>query len=194
MDHPGGTALARGAVGNRHRNLLILGLVFSGWILITSSLRLPSQISLRLNISANLVMPLAQAMLLPERNSFKVQSRYMTGQFTMQITAALVIGLIMAFPYVFWEIWQFIKPGLRLTEKKSFEGRGVLGFVLVFAGVSFGNYFALPYFDLVFSSYAERFDRKQVRHHQLCANHCGVGVPAVACFFSCRWLLMYLQK
>src|ERR1044071_707593 len=43
---------------------------------------------------------------------FKVQSRYVTGQFSMQFTAAAVIGLIIAFPYVFWELWRFIRPGL----------------------------------------------------------------------------------
>src|SRR5690606_27200339 len=42
---------------------------------------------------------------------FKVQSRNMTGQFMMSITASLVIGLVVSFPYVVWEIWRFIRPG-----------------------------------------------------------------------------------
>ena len=49
---------------------------------------------------------------------FKIQSRYMTGQFTMQVLSAFVIGFIVSFPYVFWEIWRFVKPGLRLSERK----------------------------------------------------------------------------
>lgn len=44
---------------------------------------------------------------------FKIQSRLMTGQFTMHLTAAFVIGFIVAFPYVFWEIWKFVTPGDR---------------------------------------------------------------------------------
>src|SRR5262245_35975026 len=40
---------------------------------------------------------------------FKVQSRLMTGQFTMHITASVVIGLIVAFPYVAWELWRFVR-------------------------------------------------------------------------------------
>src|SRR5689334_18333527 len=37
-----------------------------------------------------------------ENIPFKIQSRYVTGQFSMQFAAAFVIGLIVAFPYVFW--------------------------------------------------------------------------------------------
>jgi len=40
---------------------------------------------------------------------FIIQSRKMTGQFTMHITTSVLIGLIVSFPYVFWEIWSF-KP------------------------------------------------------------------------------------
>ncbi len=44
---------------------------------------------------------------------FKVQSRNMTGQFTMHIMSSFIIGLVLAFPYVVWELWRFIKPGLQ---------------------------------------------------------------------------------
>ena len=39
-----------------------------------------------------------------------LQSRYMTGQFTITIVSAFVLGLVLAFPYVIWEAWRFIKP------------------------------------------------------------------------------------
>lgn len=76
---------------------------------------------------------------------FKIQSRYMTGQFTMQITASMVIGLVMAFPYVFWEIWQFVKPGLYKNEKSA-SGGAVAGVTFLFAlGVAFGYYLLCPF-------------------------------------------------
>ena len=53
---------------------------------------------------------------------FKVQSRFMTGQFSMHIVSSLVIGIIVAFPYITWELWRFIKPGLYPREKKSSRG------------------------------------------------------------------------
>lgn len=74
----------------------------------------------------------------------ELQSRYMTGQFTITIISALVIGLIISFPYVIWELWRFIKPGLHIRERKN--SRGVIGFVtLLFAsGISFGYYVITP--------------------------------------------------
>ena len=52
-----------------------------------------------------------------EELPFIIQSRQMTGQFMMHITSSFVIGLILAFPYAFWEMWRFIKPGLYDKEK-----------------------------------------------------------------------------
>lgn len=75
---------------------------------------------------------------------FKVQSRNMTGQFMMSITAAAVIGLIVAFPYVIWEFWSFVRPGLRLTEKKFSKGAVVAISGLFLLGVAFGYFILSP--------------------------------------------------
>jgi sec-independent protein translocase protein TatC len=53
---------------------------------------------------------------------FKVQSRNMTGQFMMSITASFMVGLVVAFPYVVWELWSFIRPGLETKERKFSKG------------------------------------------------------------------------
>ncbi|HEY9045729.1 MAG TPA: twin-arginine translocase subunit TatC [Ohtaekwangia sp.] len=73
-----------------------------------------------------------------------LQSRFMTGQFTITIIAAFVLGLVFAFPYVVWELWRFIRPGLRISERKN--SRGVVGAVssLFLAGISFGYYIIAP--------------------------------------------------
>lgn len=75
---------------------------------------------------------------------FKVQSRNMTGQFMMSITASFVIGLIIAFPYVFWEVWSFVKPGLRHTEKSSTRGAVFAVSFLFLLGIAFGYYILSP--------------------------------------------------
>lgn len=75
---------------------------------------------------------------------FKVQSRLMTGQFTMHITASFVIGLIVAFPYVVWEMWRFIKPGLHNTERKYSRGAVASISFLFLSGVAFGYYVMAP--------------------------------------------------
>jgi sec-independent protein translocase protein TatC len=83
----------------------------------------------------------------------ELQSRYMTGQFTITIVSALVIGLILAFPYVIWEIWQFIKPGLHIRERKN--SRGVISVItaLFATGVSFGYYVITPLMVYVMVNY-----------------------------------------
>lgn len=85
---------------------------------------------------------------------FKVQSRFMTGQFTMHLTASFVLGFILAFPYVFWEIWRFIMPGLHLKERKN--SRGAVFFVsfLFLLGISFGYFIMSPLAVWFLSSYS----------------------------------------
>ncbi|MBT1701086.1 twin-arginine translocase subunit TatC [Fulvivirgaceae bacterium PWU4] len=75
---------------------------------------------------------------------FKVQSRLMTGQFTMHITASVVIGLIVAFPYVAWELWRFVRPGLYTTERRSSKGAVAAVSFLFLTGVLFGYYVMCP--------------------------------------------------
>ncbi|MBT1705441.1 twin-arginine translocase subunit TatC [Chryseosolibacter indicus] len=75
---------------------------------------------------------------------FRIQSRFMTGQFTMHILASFVIGFILAFPYVVWEIWRFIRPGLYNRERKYSRGAVASISILFTLGVLFGYYVLAP--------------------------------------------------
>jgi sec-independent protein translocase protein TatC len=75
---------------------------------------------------------------------FKVQSRFMTGQFSMHIVSSFVIGIIVAFPYITWELWRFIKPGLYQREKNSSRGAVAAISFLFLTGVLFGYYVMSP--------------------------------------------------
>lgn len=75
---------------------------------------------------------------------FKVQSRNMTGQFMMSLTASFVIGLICAFPYLAWELWSFVKPGLKSTERKYSRGAVAAISFLFLTGILFGYYILSP--------------------------------------------------
>jgi len=76
--------------------------------------------------------------------SFIIQSRQMTGQFTMHITSSFVIGLILTFPYAFWEIWRFVKPGLYTKEKSASKGATFYVSMLFIIGVTFGYFIMTP--------------------------------------------------
>jgi sec-independent protein translocase protein TatC len=75
---------------------------------------------------------------------FIIQSRKMTGQFSMHIVSSAVIGLIAAFPYVFWEIWRFVSPGLYENERKLSRGAVFFVSLLFMTGVLFGYYVVTP--------------------------------------------------
>ncbi|MEM1136836.1 MAG: twin-arginine translocase subunit TatC [Bacteroidota bacterium] len=79
-----------------------------------------------------------------DKISFIVQNRQMTGQFTMHILASVIIGLVLAFPYAFWEIWRFVKPGLYDNEQKVTRGATFFVTLLFLSGVFFGYFILSP--------------------------------------------------
>ena len=79
-----------------------------------------------------------------EKLPFIIQSRQMTGQFMMHITSSFVIGLILAFPYTFWEIWRFVKPGLYPRERRAARGATFYVSFLFLLGVTFGYWIITP--------------------------------------------------
>lgn len=76
--------------------------------------------------------------------NFVLQSRLLTGQFMMHITASFVIGIIIAFPYIFWEIWAFVKPALYNKEQKATRGAVLFVSILFFMGTWFGYFVVAP--------------------------------------------------
>ena len=79
-----------------------------------------------------------------EELPFIIQSRQMTGQFTMHLTSSFVIGLILAFPYTFWELWRFVKPGLYNKEQSITRGSVFFVSLLFGVGILFGYYVVSP--------------------------------------------------
>ncbi|HBR55436.1 MAG TPA: twin-arginine translocase subunit TatC [Flavobacteriaceae bacterium] len=75
---------------------------------------------------------------------FRVQSRTMAGQFSAHIWTSITAGFIVAFPYVLYEFWRFISPGLRTNERKSSRGFIIVASLLFFIGVLFGYYVITP--------------------------------------------------
>lgn len=82
-----------------------------------------------------------------------VISRAMMGQFTMALVSSFVVGIIVSFPYVSWEIWRFIRPGLHSNERRYSRG-AVSAISFLFAiGVSFGYYVMSPLAVYFFSNF-----------------------------------------
>jgi len=79
-----------------------------------------------------------------EKLNFIIQNRTVMGQFSTHLTVSFVAGLIVSFPYVFWELWRFIKPGLHQVEA-SVTGGAVFWVSLLFGlGTAFGYFLLAP--------------------------------------------------
>ncbi|TMU57158.1 twin-arginine translocase subunit TatC [Flagellimonas algicola] len=75
---------------------------------------------------------------------FTIQNRTMAGQFSAHIWTSIWAGFIIAFPYVLWEVWRFISPGLHSNERKHSRGFILVASSLFFLGVLFGYYVVAP--------------------------------------------------
>ena len=67
-----------------------------------------------------------------------------TAQFNLNMMLAIIGGIVLAFPYIFHQLWGFVKPGLKQNELKAV--RGIVWFVsiLFFIGILFGYYVIAP--------------------------------------------------
>ena len=75
---------------------------------------------------------------------FRIQSRTMAGQFSAHLWTSILAGFILAFPYIIFEFWKFISPGLYENERKNARGFIFIASLLFFLGVLFGYYIVTP--------------------------------------------------
>ena len=76
---------------------------------------------------------------------FTLQTRTLGEAFLMHMLISFWVAVILTIPYLLWEIWRFVGPGLYETEQKAVRG-GVLICSLLFAtGVLFGYYVIAPF-------------------------------------------------
>ncbi|MCS7077873.1 MAG: twin-arginine translocase subunit TatC [Bacteroidia bacterium] len=75
---------------------------------------------------------------------FPLVSTTLTGQFTSHLLVSIYTGFILGFPFIFWQLWGFVKPGLYPHEIKA--TRGVVGYatLLFLIGLLFGYFIITP--------------------------------------------------
>jgi sec-independent protein translocase protein TatC len=66
------------------------------------------------------------------------------GQLTLYLQVVVFSAFIITFPFIAWQIWQFVAPGLHENERKA--GRFSIFFISLcfFAGIAFGYFVFLP--------------------------------------------------
>lgn len=67
-----------------------------------------------------------------------------TDQLMNSLWSSFILGIVIAFPYILWEIWRFIAPGLSENEIKKSRGFIFIASFLFFIGVLFSFYVIAP--------------------------------------------------
>lgn len=68
----------------------------------------------------------------------------MSGQFLTHMYISIVAGFILAFPYVLWEIWRFVKPALHEKERRYSSGGVFISSFLFILGILFSYFLIVP--------------------------------------------------
>jgi sec-independent protein translocase protein TatC len=66
------------------------------------------------------------------------------GPFLVPLKVTLFTGFVIALPYVLYEVWAFVAPGLYVHEKKLVLPLVVASFVLFLVGMSFAYFLVFP--------------------------------------------------
>lgn len=79
-----------------------------------------------------------------DKMPFSLINNKMSGQFSTHIWVSLIAGFILAFPYLLYEVWRFVKPGLYPHERRFSGLLLILAALLFLTGVVFGYYLIVP--------------------------------------------------
>lgn len=79
---------------------------------------------------------------LPPKINFVITD--FAGEFNLAMTFSITFGICLAFPYIIYELWSFIKPGLYEKETKKVTGIVFYISLLFFIGTAFGYFILSP--------------------------------------------------
>jgi sec-independent protein translocase protein TatC len=84
-------------------------------------------------------------LLIPAKQAnFKLQNLRPFGQLFIYFQVAIIVGLILSIPNVFYHIWKFISPALKEKERKYVTGIVVFTTFCFICGVVFAYFVMLP--------------------------------------------------
>jgi sec-independent protein translocase protein TatC len=66
------------------------------------------------------------------------------GYISLVINLGLYLGIVMAMPFVLYQIWLFVAPGLYRHERRAVSGFIISSMFLFLCGIAFGYYILLP--------------------------------------------------
>lgn len=108
------------------------------------------------------IRDIVQFLLEPARNVLPEGAALVANQpgegFSVSVVVSLIAGGILASPYIMWQVWKFIAPGLYSNEKRfaiPFVTMSTVGFL---GGAAFNHYIAFPSLMAFFAGFTEWLD------------------------------------
>ncbi len=90
------------------------------------------------------LLKLGDTLCMPPVN-IHLQGNTVSGPFMSALSIAMIGALVVAFPYLFWELWRFIKPALSPREVKYSRGSIFWVSLCFFVGGAFGYFILAPF-------------------------------------------------
>jgi sec-independent protein translocase protein TatC len=91
-----------------------------------------------------------------------MQNTTVNGQLNLYFEIIFTGSIILAFPWILYQIWGFIKPALKNNEKNSATSFVFFVSILFFLGVAFGYYILTPYCITFMGSFSVSKDIKNI--------------------------------
>ena len=85
--------------------------------------------------------------------SMKLVNIEVAAQFLIHMKITLIVGLIVTFPFLIYELWRFVAPALYEKEKRIVRGSFAFASVLFYVGVAVGYALVFPLMLNFFSGY-----------------------------------------
>ncbi|MBQ0786766.1 MAG: twin-arginine translocase subunit TatC [Oceanihabitans sp.] len=120
---------------------LFKGFIFDVIILGPKEMSFPTY---RWLCSASQLIGIENSSFCGESFPFEIQSRTLAGQFSAHLWTSVYAGFIVSFPYILYQLWAFISPGMHVNEQKHSKGFIIVSSFLFFLGVLFGYYIVTP--------------------------------------------------
>jgi sec-independent protein translocase protein TatC len=126
--------------------MAVIIFIYRDWVfdnIITGPIN-PDFISYRLLCEFSHWAHMGDALCMPPVKT-NMQTTTFGGQFLSSISLALIGGILIAFPYIFWEFWRFVKPALK--DKELSNTRFIIFWVsfFFFTGAAFGYFLLGPF-------------------------------------------------
>lgn len=118
----------------------------------------------------------------------------LAGQFFLHIKTSFIVGFILAFPYIFWEFWRFVKPALYTNEVQSTRGVVFLTSILFVLGCSFGYFIIAPFsINFLYSYSAVEIAQNMISIDNYISNVVSMVIPT-GIMFELPMLAYFLSK